>query len=201
MKQVSTIFLVKDPPLDRLAALVEYLRAVSDEFIIVIDDRTPDDVVNIIKVWPDVQHVMFRWCDDFAAARNAALPLVTRPWTLHVDPDELPSYEMMKHIKTVTDPGSTTSELAWIYWTPNWWGGKKGEEQPYHWHIRLWRSGHGRFYRHVHELVELDGRNESMTRGSLAMFAPRDARLIHSKGWDDAIQAQDLYESMGERSL
>jgi glycosyltransferase involved in cell wall biosynthesis len=200
MKPVSVIFLVKDPPLERLAALVEYMRAVADEFIVVIDDRTADATVTIIRDWPGVKHVMFRWCDDFAAARNAALPLVTRPWTLHLDPDELPSFEMMQHIKQVTERNAERP-IAFTYWTPNWWGGKKGEEMPYHWHIRLWQTGHGEFYRAVHELVRLDGMEESMTRGTLAVEAPREARLIHSKGWEDAVAAQDYYETLGERSL
>jgi hypothetical protein len=200
MKPVSVIFLVKDPPIERLAALVEYLRFVADEFIIVVDDRTDATLVNIMHGWYNVKVVPFTWVDDFAAARNAALPHVTRPWTLHVDPDELPSVEMMLHIKEVTEKNDEFP-AAFIYWTPNWWGGTKGEEMPYHWHIRLWKTGHGQFYRKVHELVRLDGLDESMTRGTLAKQAPPIARLIHSKAWDEAIAAQDYYETLGERSL
>lgn len=199
MKTVSTILLVLDPPLERLAALVEYLRTVSDEFIIVVDTRTNAEAVNIMSEWYDVKLVPFEWCDDFAAARNAALPHVTRPWTLHVDPDELPSFELMEFIAqaTTSDEGPT----GWLIWTPNWWGGVKGPEEPYHWHLRLWKSGHGRFYRRVHELVELDGQNEQWSRGVTALMAPKKARLIHSKPWDRLYIDQDYYESLGERSM
>ena len=200
MKPVSVIFLVKDPPIERLAALIEYLRYVADEFIVVIDDRTDDETMTKIREWPGVKHVMFRWCDDFSAGRNAALPLVTRPWTLHVDPDELPSIDMMHHIRQVTEKNAAYP-LAYIYFTRNWWGGVKGTEEPYHWHIRLWQSGHGEFYRPVHELVRLDGQDESMTRGNIAEHAPRDAYLIHSKPWDRVFIDQAYYEQLGERSL
>jgi hypothetical protein len=199
VKQVSVVMLVKDPPIDRLAALVEYMREVSDEFIIVVDDRTDAMLVNIMAGWYDVKIVPFTWIDDFSAARNAALPHVTRPWTLHLDPDELPTFAMMQHIKEVTAPDAN-SPLAFIYWTPNWWGGTKGDEQPYHWHIRLWKTDHGHWYRRVHELVSLNQMEESMTRGNIAVHAPKSAYLIHSKAWDDAIAAQDYYEKLGERS-
>jgi hypothetical protein len=107
---------------------------------------------------------------------------------------------MMLHIKQVTEAEST-SPLAYIYWTPNWWGGVKGEEQPYHWHVRLWRTGHGQFYRRVHELVRLDGMDESATRGVSAIQAPPLARLIHSKPYERLEADQDYYEQLGERSL
>ena len=37
---ISAAFLVKDPPLDRLSMLVEYLRPVVSDFVFVVDDRT-----------------------------------------------------------------------------------------------------------------------------------------------------------------
>lgn len=195
MAQVSTIFLVKDPPLDRLAALVEYLREVSDEFIFVIDDRTRAGDIEVINAWPGVKSVLYTWNDNFAEARNQALPLVTRPWTLHVDPDELPSFKMMEHIKEVTSlPDNGVA--AYLYWTPNWWGGWKGPEEPYHWHIRLWRSGRGEFYRRVHELVKIDGFEEPMTRDSIAFKAPKSACLIHSKPKERIEPDQTYYQSL-----
>jgi hypothetical protein len=107
---------------------------------------------------------------------------------------------MMLHIKEVTD-NDAERPVAYVYWTPNWWGGTKGEDMPYHWHVRLWKTGHGEFYRRVHELVRLDGLDESMTRGTLAMQAPPNARLIHSKPYERLVADQDYYEQLGERSL
>jgi hypothetical protein len=200
-KPVSVIFLVKDPPMDRLAALVEYMRPVADQFVLVVDDRTDEEDVEIIKTWDGTVIVPFKWCDDFAAARNAALPHVTNAWTLHLDPDELPSIAAMNYIAAVTDPECPDPAVGYVFWFFNWWGGILGELAPYHYHIRLWRSGHGRFYRRVHELVMLDGKNESQTRGNIAKMVPADRYFIHSKPKERIEVDQDLYDRLGERSL
>lgn len=199
-KQISVIFLVKDPPIDRLAALVEYLRTVADQFIFVVDDRTSKSDVETILTWPGTKVVMFEWHDDFAAARNAALPHVDRPWTLHLDPDELPSVGMIVHLLDTTEPGNREAALAYMYWFENWWGGMKGEQHEYHWHIRLWKSGHAKFYRAVHELVMLDGQYENVTRNKVAIKAPLSAYVIHSKSAERLEVDQAYYDSLGERS-
>jgi len=199
-KRVSTILLVLDPPLERLVALIEYLRAVSDEFIIVVDDRTNPESVDTMASWPGVTLVPFKWIDNFAEARNAALPYVTRPWTLHVDPDELPSYELMKFIEKTTAEDGPDYPPAWVIWFLNWWGGVAGEKMPYHWHIRLWKSGRGRFYRRVHELVAIDGLEESQTRGTRAHHAPPEALMIHSKSAERFVADDELYARLGKVS-
>jgi glycosyltransferase involved in cell wall biosynthesis len=199
---VTAAFLVKDPPIDRLALLVDYIRPVVREFVFVIDDRTQPDTIRKIESWPDVKTVMYEWNDDFAAARNAALPLVTSKWVLHLDPDELPSAIMLGHIDWVAKGNVDPETMGILYWTVNYWGGEKGEEMPYHWHCRLFRAGHGRWYRRVHELVELDGQTEDQTRRTIIMpEAPKAAYLIHSKPEDRLIVDQDYYEQLGERSL
>jgi hypothetical protein len=53
----------------------------------------------------------------------------------------------------------------------------------------------------VHELVRLDGMDESATRGVSAIQAPPLARLIHSKPYERLEADQDYYEQLGERSL
>jgi hypothetical protein len=200
-KPVSVIFLVKDPPLDRLAALVEYMRQVADQFVIVVDDRTSGEDVDTMLTWDGVVIVPFKWRDDFSAARNAALPHVTRPWTLHLDPDELPSIPAMEYIAGVTDPANPDTSIAHVFWFFNWWGGRLGDVMPYHYHIRLWRTGHGKYYRKVHELVELDGKTEDQTRGNIAKMVLPQNYIIHSKPQVAIEKDQALYERLGERSL
>jgi len=200
MKQVSVVYLVKDPPIDRLTAQVEYMREIADEFIFVVDNRTSQHDVDIILGWPGAKVVEWEWNDDFSAARNAALEHVTRPWTLHLDPDELPSWRMMRHIRTVTDGFCDSDVMGWLYWTPNWWGGRKGVDQaPMHWHLRLFRSGHGKWYRKVHELVEIDGEPEGITRHNAKVLqAPSNAYLIHSKPEDLLDKDDSYYKSIEE---
>ena len=55
--------------------------------MIVVDTGSTDATVEI-AVSHDAQVSHFPWCDDFAAARNAALDLATREWVLVLDGDE-----------------------------------------------------------------------------------------------------------------
>jgi glycosyltransferase involved in cell wall biosynthesis len=179
---VTLAMLVKDPPLDRLALLVEYLRPVVSEFVIVVDDRTAVEAADMMSTWANVKLVPFAWVDDFAEARNAALPHCHGDWILIVDPDELPSLAMVEHIREV-DAGALPDAAGVLYFTSNFFSGERGPEWEEHWHCRLFRSGRGRFYRKVDELVALDGRPEDDTRCSpLLPKAPKAAYLIHSKG-------------------
>src|SRR5512135_672312 len=98
---VSAAFLVKDPPLDRLSMLIEYLRPVVTDFVIVVDDRTAAETSAVLAQWEGTQVVPFRWVDDFSAGRNAGLPHCKGDWTLIVDPDELPSAAMLDFIRLV----------------------------------------------------------------------------------------------------
>lgn len=195
---VSAALLVKDPPLDRLSMLVEYLRPVVTDFVMVVDDRTAAETSNRIAQWEGVRVIPFRWVDDFSAGRNAGLPHCTGDWTLIVDPDELPSAAMLAHIREV-DTSPQPYALGYLYWTVNFWDGVLGPEMDYHWHVRLFRTGAGAFYRPIHELVALRGMPESATRDTLVLpRAPREAYLIHSKG-ADAIRRDDAaYATLGQ---
>jgi hypothetical protein len=187
---VTAAFLVKDPPLDRLALLVEYLRPVVSEFVIVVDDRTAVEAADTMSAWRDVTLVPFRWVDDFATARNAALPHCHGDWILHLDPDEMPTAAMLDFIRTVDS--ATQSDVDWqgsrymaprgyLFFTHNAEDGKWLPEWEEHWHCRLFRRGSGIWTRPVHELVMLEGMPESQTRGTpLLVKAPLGAALLHS---------------------
>ena len=197
---VSLALLVKDPPLDRLAALVELLRPYTCESVIVVDDRTAPSSVETMSAWRDVTIVPFRWVDDFAAARNAALPHCTGDWVLHLDPDELPTPAMLEFTRTVDasderdEPwqGATyPAARGYLFFTRNFFDGRQGEEWEEHWHCRLFRRASGVWYRPVHELVMLDGMPEGATRGTpLLRKAPRAAGIVHSRMNDRRIDEQ-----------
>lgn len=203
---LSVAFLVKNPPMDRFAMLVEYMRVVATEIVVVNTGMSSEDR-NTILSWAEryeggvtiIDHV---WKDDFSEARNVGLEACTGDWTLVLDPDELPSVGMISHIRAVLDyEANRPHALGWLYWTVNYWGGVKGEEKNYHWHIRLFRTGKGKFYRPVHELVELDGVKEDVTRGTnVVPFAPPLAYLIHSKAVDTIAESDALYERLGDTS-
>lgn len=190
---VSLCMLVKDPPLDRLAALIELCRPTISEIVIVVDDRTDEATVEIMRSWENVTLVPFTWIDDFSAGRNAALSIAQGEWVLHLDPDEVPTEKMLAHIREVTSVPDQ-HHLGYLYMTENWWGGQKGSWQESDWHTRLFQRTHGTWYRPVHELVQLDGLPESATRNTEKLSkAPRDAWLIHSKPMDIINRDSALY--------
>ena len=197
---VTAAFLVKDPPLDRLALLVEYLRPVVSEFVIVVDDRTAAEASDTMSAWRDVTLVPFRWVDDFATARNAALPHCHGDWVLHLDPDEMPTAAMLDFIRTVDS--AAQSDVDWqgtrymaprgyLFFTKSFYDGVKAEEWEEHWHCRLFRRNAGVWYKPVHEQVMLEAMPEAHTRGTpLLPKAPLGAFLIHSRMNDRAKDEQ-----------
>ncbi len=206
---VSAAFLVKDPPLDRLVALIELLRPVVTDYVIVVDDRTAVETAEIMGGWDGVTLVPFRWIDDFAAARNAALPHCRGEWVLHLDPDELPTKAMIDFLAMVD--GSEWGDVLWqgatypaprgyLFFTRNYFDGVQAEEWEEHWHCRLFRREAGVWYKPVHEQVMLDGRPEHQTRGTPWLpKAPRSAGIVHSRMNDRAKDEQyaRLSEAMG----
>lgn len=195
---LSVHMMVLNPPLDRMAALVDYLGVVANEFV-VVDTGCAPITRDIMASWPKVRLIEQSFV-DFSTTRNLGLEQHRYEWTLGIDPDELPSPVMMQHIAWAIKE-SPEATKGWLYWTRNYWGGVRGPEMEYHWHTRLWRTESGRLYRPVHELVSLDGRPESETRGTPALpKAPRMAYLIHSKPEDEIAKADELYARLGEVS-
>ena len=70
-----------------LEALRPILKKVDSELIIV-DTGSTDSTVDIAKRYTNkVFH--FEWCDDFAAARNAAMKRAKGKWYMSIDADEI----------------------------------------------------------------------------------------------------------------
>jgi glycosyltransferase involved in cell wall biosynthesis len=203
MLDLTVAMLVRNPPIDRLAALVQYTSEIASEFIIVDTGSTPEEL-EVMASWnkhpfglPKVQIVRRPWKDDFAWARNEALPYVTRKWILALDPDELPSYKMMTFVKGVVenDPGPKTA--GYLIYTPDYYNGVRVPYQEFQWHVRLFRKGEGVWYRALDELVTLRGLGEHETRGTdILPKAPEECYLIHSKGGPYIEQSRRLYERL-----
>ena len=188
---ITLAMLVKDPPLDRLAALLDLVSPVVGQVVVVVDDRTTTKPIRSSDV--PVHLVRFTWVDDFAAARNAALPYCDGDWILHLDPDELPSAAMLAFLAMVDQSDWQAERMwqghphfdpcGWLFFTRGYGDGVRDpNEWEQDWHCRLFRRDKGRWYKPVHEQVMLDGRMESSTRETpLLPKAPRAAYLIHSK--------------------
>ena len=186
---VSLAMLVRDPPLDRMAVLIDTVRPVVSETVVVVDDRTSASDCDALAAL-GCRLVPFTWCDDFSAARNAALPHTSGDWILHLDPDEMPSPNMLDFIRMVRDSEwQSVSDWAgqhhydprgYLFWTtgPD---GRSDIKVEHDWHCRLFRHDpRTRWYKPVHEQVALEGLPESNTRETpLMQKAPRSAYLIH----------------------
>lgn len=84
MSTISACLIVKNESA-HLARCLDSLVGWVDE-IIVVDTGSTDDTVAIARRYTSHVH-FFRWCDDFSAARNAALQYATQDWILIVDAD------------------------------------------------------------------------------------------------------------------
>jgi glycosyltransferase involved in cell wall biosynthesis len=75
----------------RLPDTVASIADLADEICIVDTGSTDETVETARALGCTVGH--FPWCDDFAAARNAALELCRLPWILSLDADEIVAEE------------------------------------------------------------------------------------------------------------
>ncbi|MCB9916450.1 MAG: glycosyltransferase family 2 protein [Planctomycetes bacterium] len=83
--RLSLCTIVRDEA-EHLPALLASVRGVVDE-LCVLDTGSTDGTPELARrAGARVGH--FAWCDDFAAARNAALELATGDWVLALDADE-----------------------------------------------------------------------------------------------------------------
>ena len=77
--------------------------------IVVVDTGSTDRTVAIAKEFGAEIHE-FKWCDDFSAARNAALQHVTGEWVLSFDADEeLPTENRAAFLKLLENE----SVISW----------------------------------------------------------------------------------------
>lgn len=206
MSHVGWAFLARDPEVSRLRSLVEYLRAVEDdeheggEFVFGLDTRTPQETFDLLAQWPGSKVIPIEWTDDFSAARNQVISQVESPWTISLDPDEMPSHAMLWEIHEIVR--RKNKDVAFLMWFRNFYGATNLRLPPFEsdWHLRMWRTGVGEFYRPVHELVAINGKPEHQTRGSTAVKIPDSRYIIHAKPPSTLIADTTLYVEMEQRT-
>jgi tetratricopeptide (TPR) repeat protein len=94
----SACLIVRDEEA-RLAGALDSLNGVVDELCI-LDTGSRDRTLALARARAD-RVESFRWCEDFAAARNACLELATGDWVLVLDADE----------RLITAPAAARTEL------------------------------------------------------------------------------------------
>src|SRR5687767_8188158 len=146
MADLALCMIVKDEPIERLAMLVDYVKPIADK-VVIADTGSEKNETELYKAW-GVEAYDFDWVDDFAAARNSTLQRLddSIEWVLHLDADELPSWTMVQHIMWIKD-NAPKHVKGYQFFTRNFWGTEWGVEHPAHWHVRLFRRAHGRWYK------------------------------------------------------
>jgi tetratricopeptide (TPR) repeat protein len=85
MPLISLAMIVKNEE-SNLASCLESVKGLIDE-IIIIDSGSTDNTIEIAKAY-GAQVRPFKWCDDFAAARNESIRYCNGDWVLFLDADE-----------------------------------------------------------------------------------------------------------------
>ncbi|MHB8637318.1 MAG: tetratricopeptide repeat protein [Fimbriimonadaceae bacterium] len=86
--RLSAVMIVKNEAA-HIERCLQSIASVADE-IVIVDTGSTDGTPDIISgLGLNVKLGAFEWCDDFAAARNAALELATGDWALWIDADEV----------------------------------------------------------------------------------------------------------------
>ncbi|MCP6762466.1 MAG: tetratricopeptide repeat protein [Fischerella sp. CENA71] len=96
--KLSLCMIVKDEE-KALPKSLGSVKNVVDE-IIVLDTGSSDRTVHIAKKFGAKVHE-FQWCNDFSAARNAALKYVTGDWVLVLDADESLTQKIVPQLQEV----------------------------------------------------------------------------------------------------
>jgi glycosyltransferase involved in cell wall biosynthesis len=200
---------------DGFRSCLESARPLVDE-IVIVDTGSTDNSVAIAREFGAII-VDFPWCDDFAAARNAALAPVTTDWVLVLDADEELSPEALVEIRCLVDSeedaGGYTLWIRSYVHTPfvylegtssqkNEDDAERARSAPFYKEfacVRLFRRHPRIFYTGcVHEIV-----NEQVN--ALGMQIKESAARIRHYGrlWDDEarIRKQTYYRELGHRKV
>jgi glycosyltransferase involved in cell wall biosynthesis len=82
--RLTVCMIVRDEA-ENLRRALASVAGVADEVVVVDTGSTDDSAAVAGQLGARVGH--FRWCDDFAAARNAALAMARGAWVLSLDAD------------------------------------------------------------------------------------------------------------------
>lgn len=156
---ISLCMIVRDAA-KNLALCLDSVKNVVDE-IVIVDTGSKDNTVAIAKKYTDKVY-FFKWCDDFAKARNYSLRYATKDWVLVLDDDEVLTLKSAKEIKKylAKEPKDQNAYTVWIYECERedaekeTWQKKIYKGWNVHQHSRLFRNHIGLKYKNrLHEVI------------------------------------------------
>jgi glycosyltransferase involved in cell wall biosynthesis len=93
---ISVCLIVKNEA-DKIEKCLNSIKEFADELIIV-DTGSTDNTINIIKKYTPFVYE-FKWCDDFAKARNFAISKATKKYIFQLDADEIFNNEISQNLR------------------------------------------------------------------------------------------------------
>ncbi|MGF1600935.1 MAG: tetratricopeptide repeat protein [Thermosynechococcaceae cyanobacterium] len=169
-----------------LPRCLESVQGVVDQMV-VVDTGSCDRTPQIIQEY-GAELYRFDWCDDFAAARNAALEYVTGDWVLVLDADETLAPAVIPQLKVAIEQ----PDLLVINLLRQEVG---AQQSPYSMMSRLFRNHPQlRFKRPYHELIDdsaiaLQAQDPRWQIGALEPVA-----IFHDGYTAEQIHRQQKYE-------
>lgn len=95
---ISLCMIVRDAA-ENLELCLDSVKDAVDE-IIIVDTGSQDETISIAKKYTKKIY-NFKWCDDFAKARNYSLKFATKDWVLVLDDDEVLTLDSARDIKKI----------------------------------------------------------------------------------------------------
>ena len=98
--KITGCYIVKNEA-EVLARSLESIAGEVDELVIV-DTGSTDDTVAVAKSY-GATVLRYKWCDDFAAARNYALAHLRGEWVVFLDADEYFTVDTKKNLRKIVE--------------------------------------------------------------------------------------------------
>ncbi|HTD64964.1 MAG TPA: glycosyltransferase [Candidatus Limnocylindria bacterium] len=152
-----------------LGSCLESIRDIAQQIIVM--DTGSTDATREIAALSGAEVFSFAWCDDFSAARNAALERATGDWILFLDADEELLADQREQLrKLMQDPSAMAFRLPMI--------DEGREEEGVSYVPRLFRNAPGLFYAgcvHEHVFLSVEVRRQEWGLSNKL----GDATLLH----------------------
>jgi|SRR5690554_4509184 len=96
--KLSSIIIAKDEEKNIARCIQSQINCI-DEIVVVIDDSTKDNTLEIVKSFPSVKYEVVRW-KGFAETKKYAVSLTSNDWVLWIDADEALNEELSEELKS-----------------------------------------------------------------------------------------------------